>query len=62
MYKNIRSNIPEKAERTITLEQILSTMERKIKEEEYYHEKPFTEEELERRRKQVLNRKKLNIQ
>ena len=59
MYSQIRANIPEKAEKELKLEQILSAMDRKKKAEEYYSTKPPTPEELERRREQVRNRPKL---
>lgn len=61
MYFRIRSWLPEKLEREIKLEQILSAIERKKQEEKYYQTKPLSEEELARRREQVKNRPKLNL-
>jgi len=63
LYLRIRSNIPEKVEKELKLEQIFSAMDRKKKEDNYYREvsRPLSEAEIERRRQQVASRPKLQF-
>lgn len=63
LFVQIRANITDKLEKELKLDQILSAMDRKKKEENYYKEasRPLTEEELARRKEQVRNRKRLTL-
>lgn len=63
LYSQIRSSLSEKMEKDIKLDQIFSAMDRRKDLENYFREvsRPFSEEELERRRQQVANRPKLQL-
>jgi len=60
-YRQVRSTVPEKMEKTIKLQQILFAVKTKLQEHmRFENDKPFTEEQLARRRKQAENRKRLS--